>query len=147
MDAAPHEIGDDYRDLVLLAGELRLALLEEGAGPFQTVAGPGEAAGQAVGLPAHFPIGKGTFVGYFMGRSVPPGRRGTQRDVGPNVNDLGASAATTSGGPLRPTEGRALRPARRRRKGLMVPHTMAAIAPNEPTAERGEMGVKYRDLV
>ena len=42
---------------------------------------------------------------------------------------------------------RALRPARRRRKGLMVPHTMAAIAPNEPTAEPGEMGVQYRDLV
>ncbi len=43
--------------------------------------------------------------------------------------------------------GLALQPARRRRKGLMVPHTMAAIAPNEPTAERGEMGVQYRDLV
>ncbi len=60
-------MGDDYRDLVSLPGELRLALLEEGAGPFQTVAGPGEAAGQTVGLPVHFPIGKGTFVGYDPG--------------------------------------------------------------------------------
>jgi len=77
-----------------------------------------------------------------MGRSGPPARHGAPRDVGHLASDV-----TTSGGPLRPTEGRALRPARRRRKGLMVPHTMAAIAPNEPTAEPGEMGVQYRDLV
>ena len=41
---------------------------------------------------------------HIMGRSGPLGRRGTQRDVRRNVNVQGASAATTSGGPLRPAE-------------------------------------------
>ena len=53
-----------------------------------------------------------------MGRSGPPGRRGTRRDAGSNVNLQGASAAPhvlfgPSGGPLRPTEGRGLLPLRR----------------------------------
>jgi hypothetical protein len=42
-------------------------------------------------------------IAHFMGRSGPPGRRGTQRDVAHR-----ASAATPSGGPLSPTEGRGL---------------------------------------
>ncbi len=48
-------------------------------------------------------------IAHFMGRIGPPGRRGTQRDVAPKVNvPGGASAATPSGGPLSPTEGRGL---------------------------------------
>ncbi len=77
-----------------------------------------------------------------MGRSGPPGRRGTQRDVGHR-----ARAATPSGGPLRPTEGRGLLPPRQRCGRLVVLHTTAPPAPSERIRDRSEMGDYYRDLV
>ena len=87
-----------------------------------------------------------------MGRIGPPGRRGTRRDVGPNVNDLGASAAPQvrfgpSGEPLRPTEGRGLWLPRPRCGPLVVIHTTAPPTPSERARDHSEMADYHRDLV
>ncbi len=73
--------------------------------------------------------------------------------LGSNAHVQGASAAPACPiwalrrGPLRPTGGRALRPARLRREGLVVPHTTTPSAPCERAGERGEMSVYPRRLV
>ncbi len=89
---------------------------------------------------------------HFMGRSGLP--EGPNRTCGaalaPRTCALGPTsraAPRLSGRPLRPTGGRALRPAWLRREGLVVPHTTTPSAPCERTGERGEMGVYPRSLV